>query len=114
MTRQEFDEQIQQVSSDYMVAEQDRSKKKELYLNAMYDYQAAKLKAEELYAKFDANERLRELRDLISKLTKNNQTEKKLLLTEQIKQAEQSGDESKVAELLGEYNDLIKKAEYHI
>ncbi len=71
-------------------------------------------KAEELYAKFDANERLRELRDLISKLTKNNQTEKKLLLTEQIKQAEQSGDESKVAELLGEYNDLIKKAEYHI
>ena len=48
MTRQEFDEQIQQVSSDYMVAEQDRSKKKELYLNAMYDYQAAKLKAEEL------------------------------------------------------------------
>jgi len=52
MTRQEFDEQIQQVSSDYMVAEQDRSKKKELYLNAMYDYQAAKLKAEELYAKW--------------------------------------------------------------
>jgi len=52
MTRQEFDEQIQQVSSDYMVAEQDRSKKKELYLNAMYDYQTAKFKAEALYAQW--------------------------------------------------------------
>lgn len=66
-------------------------------------------KAEELYTKFDANERLRELRDLILKLTKNNEKEQKQQLTHQIKLAEEQGDADAVNKLLEQYNNLIKK-----
>lgn len=65
-------------------------------------------KAEELYNSFDANERLRELRDLIDKLTRKYQKEQKLQLTEEIRAAEIAGDESRVAELLDEFNNLLK------
>jgi len=66
-------------------------------------------KAEELYNSFDANERLRELRDLIHKLTRKYQKEQKQELTEEIRAAEASGDETRVAELLDQFNNLLKK-----
>lgn len=66
-------------------------------------------KAEELYNSFDANERLRELRDLIHKLTRKYQKEQKQELTEEIRAAEASGDEARVAELLDQFNNLLKK-----
>lgn len=68
-------------------------------------------KAEELYPNdtFGSNERLRELRDLILKLNQNNQKEKKYQITKEIKQAEEQGDEKQIAELLSQYNDLLKK-----
>lgn len=66
-------------------------------------------KAEELYNSFDANERLRELRDLIHKLTRKYQKEQKLQLTEEIRAAEVSGDEARLAELLDEFNSILKK-----
>jgi DNA primase len=66
-------------------------------------------KAEELYNSFDANERLRELRDLIHKLTRKYQKEQKLELTEAIRTAEASGDEARVDELLDQFNNLLKK-----
>ena len=67
------------------------------------------LKAEELYAGFDANERLRELQDLMEKLKTKYLTSQRQKLTEQIKQAELAGDEARVGELLQEFNLLIKK-----
>ena len=66
-------------------------------------------KAEELYNSFDANERLRELGDLIQKLTKKYQEEQKQELTKQIREAENAGDEKKVAKLLDQFNNLLKK-----
>ena len=66
-------------------------------------------KAEELYNSFDANERLRELRDLIQKLTLKYKKEQKQELTEEIRTAETAGDEKKVAKLLDEFNNLLKK-----
>jgi DNA primase len=67
------------------------------------------LKAEELYAGFDANERLRELQDLMEKLKTKYLTSQRQKLTEQIKQAETAGDDERVGELLREFNALIKK-----
>ena len=66
-------------------------------------------KAEQLYNSFDANERLRELKDLIDKLTAKYQKEQKLELTEEIRTAENEGDEDRVAKLLDEFNNLLKK-----
>lgn len=66
-------------------------------------------KAEELYNSFDANERLRELRDLINKLTRKYQEEQKQALTEAIRAAETIGDDAMVAELLDQFNTLLKK-----
>ena len=66
-------------------------------------------KAEELYNSFDANERLRELRDLIHKLTRKYQKEQKQELTEAIRAAESIGDEALVADLLDQFNNLLKK-----
>lgn len=66
-------------------------------------------KAEELYNSFDANERLRELKDLINKLTRKYQNQQKQDLTEAIRSAEAIGDEALVAELLDQFNGLLKK-----
>ncbi|MFO0881950.1 MAG: DNA primase [Candidatus Saccharimonadales bacterium] len=66
-------------------------------------------KAEELYNSFDANERLRELKDLITKLTTKYQKEQKQELTEAIRAAEAAGDEALVAELLDQFNGLLRK-----
>ena len=66
-------------------------------------------KAEELYNGFDSNERLRELRDLIHKLTKKYQKDQKTQLTEEIRNAELVGDEVLVAKLLNKFNELLKK-----
>ncbi len=67
------------------------------------------LKAEELYAGFDANERLRELQDLIEKLKNNYKNFKLRSLSDSIKSAEESKDEELVTKLLKEYNQLLKK-----
>lgn len=70
------------------------------------------LKAEELYAVgFDANERLRELQDLIEKLKTKYFANQRQQLSEQIKQAEEAGDEAAVAKLLQEFNQLLKKGQ---
>ena len=66
-------------------------------------------KAEELYEDFDANERLIELRDLIRKLTVKYQKQQKEELTQTIREAEHNGDEKLVAELLDQFNELLKK-----
>lgn len=66
-------------------------------------------KAEELYNSFDANERLRELKDLIQKLTRKYQKDQKQVLTAAIRAAEEAGDERLVAQLLKEFNQLLKK-----
>lgn len=66
-------------------------------------------KAEELYNSFDANERLRELKDLINKLTRKYQEEQKQQLTEAIRAAESLDDDALVAELLKQFNLLLKK-----
>jgi DNA primase len=66
-------------------------------------------KAEELYNRFDSNERLRELRDLTHKLTERYQKDQKTQLTEQIRNAELVGDEVLVAKLLNKFNELLKK-----
>ena len=70
------------------------------------------LKAEELYAVgFDANERLRELQDLIEKLKSKYFVSQRQLLSAQIKQAEEAGDEEKVNTLLEQFNQLLKKGQ---
>ena len=70
------------------------------------------LKAEELYAVgFDANERLRELQDLIEKLKTKYLAYQRRQLSEQIKAAEEIGDEAKVSQLLEEFNQLLKKGQ---
>jgi DNA primase len=67
------------------------------------------LKAEELYAGFDANERLRELQYLIEKLKNNYKNFKLRNISETIKSAEEAGDEELVNKLLKDYNQLLKK-----
>lgn len=67
------------------------------------------LKAEELYAGFDANERLRELQDLMEKLKTKYYSNKRQQLSGLIKEAEAAGDEPKVNALLQEFNELLKK-----
>lgn len=68
------------------------------------------LKAEELYAVgFDANDRLRELQDLITKLKTKYFALRRQELSERIKQAEVAGDESLVNKLLAEFNTVLKK-----
>lgn len=70
------------------------------------------LQAEELYAVgFDANERLRELQDLIEKLKTKYLAGRRQQLSAQIKQAEEAGDEAKVSQLLEEFNQLLKKGQ---
>jgi hypothetical protein len=66
-------------------------------------------KAEELYAAFDANERLRELRDLVHRLTTEYQKQQKKDLSVLIREAETAGDDKKVNELLNQFNTLLKK-----
>ncbi len=66
-------------------------------------------KAEELYAAFDANERLRELRDLVHRLTTEYQKQQKKDLSALIREAETAGDDKKVDELLNQFNTLLKK-----
>lgn len=67
------------------------------------------LKAEALYSKFDANERLRELNVLMNKILKNNQKERIDKLTEEIKKAEEEGDEEALGSLLERFNQIIRK-----
>lgn len=66
-------------------------------------------KAEELYSNNDANERLRELRDLTHKLTDRHQKQQKQELTAAIKEAELADNDKLVAELLNQFNNLLKK-----
>ncbi len=66
-------------------------------------------KAEELYKAFDANERLRELRDLVHRLTTEYQKEQQKELTAAIKAAEEVGDDALVSQLLNQFNELLKK-----
>jgi DNA primase len=66
------------------------------------------LKAEELYSSFDSNERLRELRDLVDKLTKKYQKEKRIELAKDVRAAEEAGDEKALEQLLTKFNKLIK------
>lgn len=66
-------------------------------------------KAEELYDNFDANERLRELRDLIHKLILKYRKQQKQELTEAIRAAENAGDDKLIAKLLDQFNNLLKK-----
>jgi DNA primase len=66
-------------------------------------------KAEELYNNFDANERLRELRDLIHKLILKYQKQQKQELTEAIRAAENAGNDKLIAKLLDQFNNLLKK-----
>jgi DNA primase len=66
-------------------------------------------KAEELYNSFDSNERLRELKDLIEKLTKKYQKQKRQELSELIREAEKLGNDKMVGELLKQFNELLKK-----
>lgn len=66
-------------------------------------------KAEELYNSFDSNERLRELRDLVHRLTTKYQKQQKTELSAAIRAAEDAGDDAKVAELLEQFNSLLKK-----
>jgi DNA primase len=66
-------------------------------------------KAEELYGAFDANERLRELRDLVHRLTTEYQKQQKIELSAEIKAAEEADDEALVQKLLLQFNELLKK-----
>lgn len=65
--------------------------------------------AEDSYAGFDANQRLRELQDLSKKLKTEYFRNKMQLLTARIKEAEDSGDEAKRLELLKEHVAILKK-----
>lgn len=67
------------------------------------------LKAEALYSKFDSNERLREFNVLMNKTIKNNQNQRKEKLAQDIKKAEEAGDEKTLNSLLERFNELIRK-----
>ena len=64
--------------------------------------------AEELYAAFDANERLREANDLVRRLMNDNQKSEIQNLSQAIKDAEERGDAAAVDELLARFNNVIK------
>jgi DNA primase len=66
-------------------------------------------KAEESYVDFDANQRLREVTDLIQKLLDNYQKQQKQELTEAIRAAENADDEKLKDKLLNQFNNLLKK-----
>jgi len=66
-------------------------------------------KAEQLYNSFDSNERLRELKDLINKLSHKYQKQQKEELTRQIRIAEDQGDDPTISKLLNQFNELLKK-----
>jgi DNA primase len=79
-------------------------------LQSVADYvNIALLKAEELYQRLDANERLIEANDLVRRLQKDHKKQKQSELTISIKLAEDSGDDDRVLELLGKFNDLVKE-----
>jgi DNA primase len=67
------------------------------------------LLAEELYATFDANERLREAHDLVRHLQKDYKKSEINKLSAAIRDAEERGDENEVAKLLGSFNSLLKQ-----
>jgi DNA primase len=67
------------------------------------------LKAEELYQNLDANERLIEVNTLVHRLQKDVKKQKQVEITKQIKDAEELGDYSRVQELLGSFNELLKE-----
>ena len=97
---------------DYLVANPHTSLNESIPEDLKDDEDYVKIllfKAEELYNRFDSNERLRELRDLTHKLTERYQKDQKTQLTEQIRNAELVGDEVLVAKLLNKFNELLKK-----
>jgi DNA primase len=67
------------------------------------------LKAEELYHNLDANERLIEVNTLVHRLQKDVKKQKQVEITKQIKDAEELGDYTRVQELLGSFNELLKE-----
>jgi DNA primase len=67
------------------------------------------LLAEELYATFDANERLREAHDLVRHLQKDYKKSEINKLSAAVRDAEERGDEKEVAKLLGSFNNLLKQ-----
>lgn len=67
------------------------------------------LLAEELYATFDANERLREAHDLVRHLQKDYRKSEINKLSAAIRDAEGRGDDKEVAKLLGSFNNLLKQ-----
>lgn len=67
------------------------------------------LKAEELYQRLDANERLIEANTLVHRLQKDVRKGKQNEITKLIKQAEDSGDYARVQELLGSLSELLKE-----
>ncbi|MEK7472158.1 MAG: toprim domain-containing protein, partial [Patescibacteria group bacterium] len=67
------------------------------------------LLAEELYATFDANERLREAHDLVRHLQKDYKKSEINKLSAAIRDAESAGDDKEVAKLLGSFNNLLKQ-----
>lgn len=67
------------------------------------------LLAEELYATFDANERLREAHDLVRHLQKDYKKSEINKLSAAVRDAEERGDDEEVAKLLGSFNNLLKQ-----
>lgn len=67
------------------------------------------LKAEELYQDLDANERLIEVNDLVRRLQKDYKKQKQSEITKSVREAEEAGDYTRVQELLGSFNDLLKE-----
>jgi len=67
------------------------------------------LKAEELYQNLDANERLIEVNNLVHRLQKDYKKQKQNEISKQIKDAEDIGDYTRVQELLGSFNELLKE-----
>jgi DNA primase len=67
------------------------------------------LLAEELYATFDANERLREAQDLVRRLTKDYKKLQRQKLSSAIREAESRGDDTSVQDLLAKFNDSYKE-----
>ena len=67
------------------------------------------LKAEELYQNLDANERLIEVNDLVRRLQKDYKKQKQSEITKSVREAEEAGDYTRVQELLGSFNELLKE-----
>lgn len=68
-------------------------------------------KAEEIYPpdKFDANERLREIGDLVHRLTTKYQKNQRKELSAEIRAAEEAGESDRAQELMKQFNSLLKK-----